>query len=139
MRLEEIVRAQAQLLDEVLGENAYEVVADRHIHVARVRTGWMELLLSYDVRDRFVSSSVKPLRVAEEISEDHDTDTLLRFLDIEVAPRRRSALDEQQVRDELNLLRPLVELLKCERNSRDATFFVNGYNAAYTDHYSGKW
>lgn len=139
MRLEKMVRAQAELLGDVFGEDAYEIVADEDNEVVRVRTAWMDVLLAFDFRDQFVSSSVKPLRVPDELSEDHTTDTLLRFLDIDVGIRRKSVLDEQQVRDELNLMRPLVELLKNERSSRDATWFVNGYNAAYTDYCSGKW
>jgi len=139
MRLEDIVRAQTGLLGDIFCDDAYEILADEDDDVARVRTAWMDVLLAYDFRDQFVSSSVKPLRVPAELSEDHTTDTLLRFLDIEVGVRRRSALDERQVRDELNLVRPLVEFLKDERNSRDATLFVYGYNVAYTDHNSGKW
>ena len=133
------MRAQAELLGDIFGDDAYEIVADEDEYLVRVRTAWMNLLIAYDFRDQFVSSSVKPLRVPDELSEDHTTDTLLRFLDIEVGVRRRSILDEQQVKDELNLVRPIVELLKDERNSRDATLFVNGYNAAYTDYCSGKW
>lgn len=139
MRLEDIVRAQAELLGELFSDDAYEILANGDDHAVSVRTAWMDVLLDYDIRDQFVSSSVKPLSVPNELSEEHTTDSLLRFLDIEVGMRRKGALDEKQVRDELNLIRPLVELLKDEQKSRDAILFANGYCAAYTDYCSRKW
>jgi hypothetical protein len=138
MNLAEALRANAPLLNEIFGSGGYRIDADEE-DLVRVRAEWMELLLVYDFRDQFVSSSVRPLLVHEDMSEEHTADTLLRFLNIDVGVRRRSALDEKQVADELNLIRPLAQLLKDVCKSRDAVWFVNGYNAAYTDHYSGKW
>ena len=138
MKLADILRANAPLLNEIFGNGGYRIDADEE-DLVRVRAEWMELLLVYDFRDQFVSSSVKPLRVPDDMSEEHTSDTLLRFLDVDVGLRRKSALDEQQVTDELNLVRPLAQLLKDDCNSRDAVWFVNGYNAAYTDYCSGKW
>jgi hypothetical protein len=134
----DILRRQPQLLDDLFGHRGHQIVASED-DLVRVRTAWMELLLVYDSRDQFVSSSVKPLSIPHQMPEDHSTDTLLRFLDVEVGVRRKGALDEQQVTDELNLVRPLVRLLKDARQTRDAVCFVNGYNAAYTDYCSGKW
>ena len=138
MKLVEILRAKAPLLNELFGDDSYEI-DEEDDDLVRVRAKWMELLLVYDFRDQWVSSSVRPLRVPDDISEEHTTDTLLRFLDIDVGARRKSMLDEQQVTDELRLVRPLAQLLKDDRKSRDAVWFVYGYNAAYTDHCNRKW
>lgn len=138
MKLADMVRANAPLLNEMFGNGGYRIDADEANSV-RVRTEWMELLLIYDFRDKFVSSSVKPLLVPDDMSEEHTSDTLLRFLRVDVGVRRKSALDEQQVRDELDLVSPLAQLLRDDCKSRDAVWFVNGYNAAYTDYCSGKW
>ena len=138
MKLADIMRTKTPLLNEIFGHGGFRIDADEE-DLVRVRAEWMELLLVYDFRDQFVSSSIKPLRVPEDMSEEHTTDTLLRFLDIDVGVRRKSALDEQQVTDELNIVRPLAQLLQDDCKSRDAVWFVNGYNAAYTDYCSGKW
>lgn len=138
MKLADILRANAPLLNEIFGDGGYRIEVDEE-DLVRVRAEWMELLLVYDFRDQFVSSSVKPLRVPDDMSEECTSGTLLRFLDVDVGVRRKSALDEQQVADELNLVRPLAQLLKDDCKSRDAVCFVNGYNAAYTDYCSGKW
>ena len=137
MRLREIVSVQSPLLDEIFDNDTYRISAADD--VVLVRTSWLDLKLVYDPRDRCVASMVKPLRVPEGISAFHPTDTILRFLDIEVEERRQSSLDEEQVSDELKLVKPVVQLFKDERGSCDATWFVNGYNAAYTDYCSGKW
>lgn len=138
MKLADALGANVPLLNEIFGHGGYRIDTDDEDSV-RVSAKGMELLLVYDPRDQFVSSSIKPLRVPDGMSEEHTSDTLLRFLDIDAGVRRKSALDEQQVRDELELVRPLVQLLEDEGKSRDAVRFVNGYNAAYTDYCSGKW
>ena len=137
MRLSEIMLSQSRLLNEIFGPDTYQIEATDD--VAFVRTDWMELKLAYDPRDQCVGSMIKPLKVPEHISEYLPTDTLLGFLDTQVRERRENRLDEEQVRDELNLVRPLVDLFKDERRSCDATWFVSGYNQAYTDYCSGKW
>jgi hypothetical protein len=138
MSLADLVRAQAQLLDEMFGNGDYGIDASEE-DLVRIRTEWMELSLVYDLRDQWVCSSVKPLRVPDTMSEDEPIDTLLRFLNIDADVRRKSALDEQQVVDELIRAGPLARLLKDGSRSRDAINFVSGYSAAYTDYHSGKW
>jgi hypothetical protein len=138
MTLDDALRAQHALLDKLFGQGAYRINSEDAIS-SRVFADWMELSLIYDQRDQFISSAIKPLRVPSEIAEDHQSTTLLRYLDVQFTPHRKSALYEQQVRDELTRIAPLVELFRDEQRSRDATWFVRGYNAAYTDHFSGEW
>lgn len=137
-RLANLLGRQQPLIDRLFGQGTYRIDSEGS-DSARLSTDWMELLLTYDHRDQFVSSSVKPLKLPAELSENHTTDTLLRFYGMEARPRRKSQLDEQQVVDELELVEPLVEPLKVEQESRDATMFVRGYNAAYTDRAGGVW
>jgi hypothetical protein len=138
MSLVELVRSKAPLLNKMFGDGSYQIETVDGGCV-RVRAKWMELLLVYDSRNQFVSSAVRPLEVPEDLSEDHDTDTLLRFLKMNVGERRKSNLDDQQVMDELALVRPLAELLKDRHKSRDAVWFANGYSSAYTDYCGGKF
>jgi hypothetical protein len=126
------------LLDNLFGEGRYRIESEDSIS-SRIFTDWLEVWLVYDHRDQFVGSAIKPLRVLAEIAEDHQTDVLLRFLGVEFGVHRKSALDEQQVADELTRITPIVEALRDEQRSRDATWFVRGYSAAYTDHFSGEW
>lgn len=137
MRLNEAVSTQARLLDEIFNGESYQVEGKHDLVV--ISTDWLNLKLFYDLRDQCVASTVKPLRVPKNISEYHPTETLLRYLGMVTGPRRQSRLDEQQVRDELVLAKPLVALLRDERASSHATWFVEGYNAAYTDYCAGKW
>ena len=138
MGLGDILGQQRPLLDRLFGEGSYSIKVQEP-HFAQILTGWMELSLAYDPRDQFVASAIKPLKVPAGLSEEHTTDTLLRARDIEVASRRKSALDDQQVVDELTLVSPLVGLFKGEQESCEATWFARGYNAAYTDWASGQW
>lgn len=138
MTLRKLLQRQQPLLDELFGKGAYSVDADVP-HQARIIADWLELSLVYDWRDQFISSSITPLNVPPEQSEPHTIDTLLRFCGVTVGVRRKSALDEQQVTDELARIAPLIQLLKDDRKSRDATWFVRGYNDAYTAWASGEW
>jgi hypothetical protein len=136
MILGDIISAHAQLLDDIFGAGAYQIEATDE--ATFVKTEWMELQLVYDPRDQCVHSWSNRSEFPN-LSLNHSTDTLLSFLHTGVGDRRQSRLDEQQVRDELNFVRPVIQTLKDERRSCDATWFVNGYNAAYTDYCSGKW
>ena len=136
MKLLDLVRSNAPLLNELFGLGGYRI--DPADEAVKVRASWMELLLTYDPRNQWVSSLIKPLSIPSEMSEEHTSDSLLRFLGIDVGTRRKGDLGERQVADELNLIRPLAVLLQEESKARDAVTFVNGYNAAYTDHFAGK-
>ena len=138
MTFDELVRANTLIIKEIFGDAPLEIDPKNGGSVA-IKTKWMELHLYFDVRDRFVSSTIKPLLVPAEMSEEHTSDTLLRFLGIDVGERRKSSLDQQQIIDELNRVRPLVHRLQDETTSRDATWFVRGYDEAYTDYCNGKW
>lgn len=138
MKLSDLLRRQQPLLDKLFGKGGYRIEGDASDE-ARIHADWMELSLVYDPRDEFASSMIRPLNVPADQSEPHTSDALLRYCGIEVGPRRKSALDERQVADELALIAPLIPLLKDKRKSRDATWFVRGYNTAYTDWASGDW
>lgn len=138
MTISDILHANMQLMNEIFGQDMFHIDAPT-ANSASIKTGWMELKLVYGPRDLFVSSTVRPMMVPAALSEPLVTDTALRFLDIEVGARRKSCLDDSQVVDELNRLRPLVNLLQDEASSRDAANFVKGYDEAYTDHCRGLW
>lgn len=136
--MSEILQRHQHILDRLFGAANYEIEAHRD-EVATIRTPWMQVSFTCDWRDQFISSSIRPLRVPPENSVECTTNTLLRYCGIHTAVRSRGIVDDQQIIDELNRIRPLVDLLKDERKSRDAVSFVRGYNSAYTDYMSGKW
>lgn len=51
----------------------------------------------------------------------------------------RGPLDRQRIREPLEKLRPVIEVLKDPARSRDACFFALGYNVAYNDWASGEF
>jgi hypothetical protein len=137
-RLADVVRRHSSLLDELFGDGSYDVV-EVGPEACELRTDWVEVALAYDWRDQWVSAELKPLKVPDDLSDSYPDHSWLRFCGIEVNAPRKSALDDQQVIDGLNVIRPIVELFKDSRLARDALWFVRGYSHAYTDWASGNW
>lgn len=137
VHLSDLVRRQSALLDDLFFGAPHELV-DVSPEACMLRTAWVEMDLAYDWRDQFVDARLKPLNAPDEISDSYPDISWLRFLGIEAEPHRKSALDDQQVIDELNLVRPILELFKDGARTRDALWFLNGYSQAYTDWAAGK-
>jgi hypothetical protein len=117
-RLADVVRRQFALLDDLFAGGAYEIVDSAPL-ACDLRAEWVEVALAYDSRDAWVIAQLKPLTVPDNISDSYPDHSWLGFCGIDVGVRRKSALDDQQVIDELNLIRPIVELFKnsqiCQR------------------------
>jgi hypothetical protein len=137
-RLADIVRQQSLLLEDLLAGAAFEIV-DEDPEVCTLRTSWVEVVLAYDWRDQWVTALLKPLTVPDDMTDSYPDHLWLKFCGIETGEHRKSALDERQVIDAFNLIRPIVELFKGDRAARDALWFVRGYSHAYTDWASGSW
>lgn len=137
-RLADVVRRQLALLHELFAGSAYELV-DTDPLACELRADWVEVVLTYDCRDAWVSARLKPLTVPDNITDSYPDHSWLGFCGIDVGVRRKSALDDQQVIDALKLIRPVVELFKDSQSARDAFWFVRGYSHAYTDWASGNW
>jgi hypothetical protein len=136
--LADLAQRRSQLLDELFGKGAYQL-DDEAPEVCTISTSWAEVRLAYDRRDQWVSATMKPLRVPADISDSYPAHSWLRFLDQDPGTLRKSALDDRQLTDALDLIRPVLELFKDEQRSRDALWFVRGYSAAYGDWASGAW
>jgi len=138
MRLSELLRRQTSLLEDLFKGEPYEI-ADTAPETCELRTSWIEVALTYSRRDQWVDAQLKPLLVPDDISEAYPDHSWLTFCGIEVEASRKSGLDDQQVIDALNLIRPVVALFKDGQAARDAVWFVRGYGHAYTDWASGNW
>lgn len=55
MKIDKALGAEADLLDELFGVERYDVERSDG-QTIKVRADWLELTLSYDFRDQFVSS-----------------------------------------------------------------------------------
>jgi hypothetical protein len=137
-RLSQIVGRQSSLLEDLFDRDAYEIV-DTAPDACELRTSWVEVELTYSWRDQWVDTQLKPLVVPDDMSETYPGHSWLKFCGIEVGASRKSSLDDQQVIDALNLVRPIVSLFKDGQAARDALWFVRGYSHAYTDWASGNW
>jgi hypothetical protein len=137
-RLSQIVRRQSSLLEDLFDGDAYEII-DTAPDACELRTSWVAVELTYSWRDQWVDTQLKPLMLPDDISETYPGHSWLKSCGIEVGAARKSSLDDQQVIDALNLVRPIVSLFKDGQAARDALWFVRGYSHAYTDWASGNW
>ena len=130
--LAEIVRRQSALLDDLFGKDAY-AIDETDPEECRVRTSWVEVQLICNWRDQCIDVALEPLKAPLEIRESHSAWLWFRFLDMDVASSHNCALDDHQVISELRRIRPILALLRDERRTTEALWFLRGYNSAYTD------
>lgn len=142
--LSERLKREQSTLDEIFGQGCYEVQGDTP-DAATIQSKMLEWRLGYDARDGSVSSTLIAYP-DEPWSGSAMSDLWAQFIDAEIPRLPRSAsgkvelsVDEQLVR-ELEWLRRLsLEIFADSSKAKDATFFVRGYQRAYTDYYSGAW
>lgn len=130
-------------LDEIFGKTAYDVEGDAP-DTATVHSKMLEWRLAYDARDGCLTSTL--IAYPDEPWADLATpDLWAQFIDVEIPRLPRSTagqieigVDEQLAR-ELDWLRRLsADIFADKAKARDATFFVRGYQRAYTDYFSGR-
>ena len=131
-------------LDQIFGKGAYDVESDER-DAACVRSRQLEWRIGYDRRDGSLASSLTAAP-QEEWSESAVPETWARFLGDEVPPLPRDAVGmvelsvDEQIALELALLQRLsLSIFADAQRTRDAAFFVRGYQRAYTDYCSGRW
>lgn len=137
--LTKLVRDAGPLLDTIFGADSYEI-QERNEQATVIATQWLHVELTYDQRDRFIVSALKPLLVHDDLREYILPDILFQFFFGYDIPKSipRKQLDVEQVRSALQRIAPLVPLFEDEAKSRDAALFAAGYNLAYNDWASGK-
>ena len=137
-RLTSLVEKHRTRLDELFDGGDYEI-EDSGPESCVVRAAAVELVLSYDRRDGWVVSTVRPLLLPAEVQEGFPSHLWLRFLEETEPARARRTLDETALLIELELLRPVLKAAGDPQKARDAIFFIRGYNAGYSEHYSAEF
>ena len=138
MDLGRALQLEIGLIDEIFGQGAYSLeMLDND--VARISADWVEVTISFDRRDGFVSSTLKSKLVGRELAEEAISDIFIKFCGIEPTTPLRGPLGPERVQHELKGIYPAIEMLKDPNKSRNACFFVLGYNEAYNDWASGQF
>jgi hypothetical protein len=136
--LVDLLKRQASRLDSIFGSGTYRIEGASDV-TCTVRTSAVEVRFAYDWRDQWIASWLTALHVPDEISIPHPVELWLRFKGLDTPLPRKSALDEQQVTDALELVAEAVkDIFSDPETARDSAFFAWGYSIAYNDWASGR-
>jgi len=131
-----MLEEQSLTLDDIFGSDGYSI-EETGAYSAVLRTPLADFAFSDDPRD-FVSAYIVGIPGIEVIQSPIDTWT--HFFGEDPAAQKRSDSYRQQLANELNWIALIVDrILKDEATTRDAVWFVKGYNRAYNDWASGSW
>lgn len=126
------------MLDDLFGADAYQIV-DIAPEACAVKASWVDVSFGYDWRDQWLNAQFVPRRAPEELiitCEDH---IMLQFCGSASEKQEYGALTDRLVAGALERIRPIVDIFKDERRTRDALWFARGYSQAYGDWASGRW
>ena len=140
--LSELLERERASLDEVFGKAAYEIESTGS-DGAVVSSAELKWSLGRDCRDGLIASDLT-VAPAEPWGVRATTEIWARFLREEIPTLERDASGHvgpsagEQIQRELALIGRLTsEIFSDSQTTRDAAFFVRGYQSAYGDWASG--
>ena len=134
----EMLDEQKQILDQIFGSGVYKIEKTSEFS-AILKTPYAGFCISDDPRD-FVAASVVSVPGMDVVKSP--IDTWMQFLGEETPPQKRTDPYEEQLANELKWIAAVVDrILKHPDRTRDAAWFIAGYNRAYNDWASrkGSW
>lgn len=133
--LVEMLKERSPDLDRIFGGDNYHIEKTGEYPVL-LRTRSADFEFTDDPRD-FVAAFIHDIP-GFQISQS-PIDTWLKFLGTETPAQKRSHSYEQQLTNELEYVGTIVaKILADDATTRDAVWFVSGYNKAYNDWASGQ-
>lgn len=140
-----ILKGERRVLEHIFGGESYRIEAVDNDE-ASLKTEKLEIRFARDERDGDVGCNIALNQVIEEFEEGAGSFMWASFLgDEEIAkPRDRNgqviSSAEEQIAEELTLLGRLVkEIYSDAQKTRDAVFWIIGYETAGTHHAMGLW